>query len=60
MGLPKPQKPSITTKGGMHGMTRCHRCGERSGVLFPVNGQKVCGECHPRGAEIIRVVPPGE
>ena len=59
MGLPSP-KPSITTTDGLSGPRRCDRCGERSPVLFPVSGQRICGVCHPRGAEIIRVVPPGE
>ena len=61
MPLPKPSGPSVTTTSGMSGAPRCHECGERSPVLFPVGqGRRLCGECHPRGAEIIRVVPPDE
>lgn len=60
MGLPRPQKPSITTTDGIYGMSRCDRCEERSPVLFDRHGKKVCGDCYPRGAELIRVVPPGE
>ena len=61
MPLPKPSRPSVTTTEGMKGAQRCHGCGERSPVLFPVDGtRKLCGTCHPRGAEIIRVVPPDE